>query len=42
MRKLFVALMAVLVLASCGGDKKQAAGSVENQNITETSAVGTL
>ena len=39
MRKLFVALMAVLVLASCGGDKKQAAGSVENQNITETSAV---
>lgn len=39
MRKLFVALMAVLVLASCGGDKKQAASSVENQNITETSAV---
>ena len=39
MRKLFVALMAVLVLASCGGDKKQAAGSVKNQNITETSAV---
>lgn len=39
MRKLFVALMAVLVLASCGGDKKQAAGSVENRNITETSAV---
>ena len=39
MRKLFVALMAVLVLASCGGDKKQAADSVENKNITETSAV---
>jgi F0F1-type ATP synthase delta subunit len=31
--------MAVLVLASCGGDKKQAASSVENQNFTETSAV---
>ena len=39
MRKLFVALMAVLVLASCGGDKKQAADSVENKNITETTNV---
>lgn len=39
MRKLFVALMAVLVLASCGGDKKQAVGSVENKNITETTKV---
>ena len=39
MRKLFVALMAVLVLASCGGDKKQAADSVENKNITETANV---
>lgn len=39
MRKFFVALMAVLVLASCGGDKKQAADSVENKNITETTNV---
>ena len=39
MRKLFVALMAVLVLASCGGDKKQAADSVENKNIAETTNV---
>ena len=39
MRKLFVALMAVLVLASCGGDKKQAADSVENKNITEATNV---
>ena len=39
MKKLFVALMAVLVLASCGGDKKQAADSVENKNITETTNV---
>ncbi len=39
MRKLFVALMAVLVLASCGGDKKQATDSVENKNITETTNV---
>ena len=31
--------MAVLVLASCGGDKKQAVGSVENKNITETTNV---
>ena len=34
-----MALMAVLVLASCGGDKKQAADSVENKNITETTNV---
>ena len=39
MKKLFVALMAVLVLASCGGDKKETANSVENQNTTENSAV---
>jgi hypothetical protein len=39
MKKFFVALMAVLVLASCGGDKKETANSVENQNTTENSAV---
>lgn len=39
MKKLFVAFMAVLVLASCGGDKKETANSVENQNTTENSAV---
>jgi hypothetical protein len=39
MNKFFVALMAVLVLASCGGDKKETANSVENQNTTENSAV---
>lgn len=39
MKKLFLALMAVLVLASCGGDKKETANSVENQNTTENSAV---
>ena len=39
MKKFFVALMAVLVLASCGGDKKETANSVENQNTTEHSAV---
>ena len=33
-----MALMAVLVLASCGGDKKEAANA-ENQNTTEVSAV---
>ena len=33
MKKLFMALMAVLVLASCGGDKKDAAKATEN---TET------
>ena len=39
MKKFFVALMAVLVLASCGGDKKETANGVENQNTTENSAV---
>ena len=39
MKKFFVAFMAVLVLASCGGDKKETANSVENQNTTENSAV---
>ena len=38
MKKIFVALMAVLVLASCGGNKKEAANA-ENQNTTEVSAV---
>lgn len=38
MKKIFLALMAVLVLASCGGDKKEAANA-ENQNTTEVSAV---
>lgn len=35
MKKFFLALMAVLVLASCGGDKKDAAKATEN---TETAA----
>lgn len=38
MKKIFLALMAVLVLASCGGDKKEAANA-ENQNTTEVSTV---
>ena len=38
MKKIFLALMAVLVLASCGGGKKEAANA-ENQNTTEVSAV---
>lgn len=38
MKKIFLALMAVLVLASCGGNKKEAANA-ENQNTTEVSTV---